>query len=241
MNINEMEYKSKTERKLLYRNIYKNHEYFILSLGTHPCAYVKLVNPNLKHIVNHLESPHGGITFNDIKLNIGDEIINGNIIGWDYAHAGDYMGYYMEFEDIDLDGRNRKYSTIEIIKDCENVIDELTVFLEINNESTEKIILDYIKENNLCLFTKDTILSWAEQGEKMLNNLQKKEIEFRVIDNKTGREVGDKAIREICKDTNLIEMDIDQFAITEDGHLILLDDCGNSTYVDMNRFTVEIR
>ena len=54
---------------------------------------------------------------------------------------------------------------------------------------------------------------------------------FKVIDKGTGREVsGDKLVK-IAKSGGLMDMDIDQFAITEDGHIILLDDCGKYAYV----------
>ena len=60
---------------------------------------------------------------------------------------------------------------------------------------------------------------------------------FKVIDKELQEEVSklDKIIQ-IAKASGLIETDIDQFAITEDGHLVLLDECGHFCYVDDSHF-----
>jgi len=63
---------------------------------------------------------------------------------------------------------------------------------------------------------------------------------FTVIDKETGREVSERVITEIAKNGGLMEFDIDQFAVTEDGSLILLDDCGNFTYCVQDAFQIRI-
>ena len=62
---------------------------------------------------------------------------------------------------------------------------------------------------------------------------------FHVIDNKTGREPDCEKIT-LKEDwaKHLIYCDIDEFAITESGTLILLDDCGNCAWPPPERFTV---
>ncbi len=62
---------------------------------------------------------------------------------------------------------------------------------------------------------------------------------FKVIDTETGKEPTSKVIGNIAKNGGLMEMDIDQFYVGEDGSLVLADDCGNITYCDTNRFKVE--
>ena len=60
---------------------------------------------------------------------------------------------------------------------------------------------------------------------------------FTVIDNKTGKKPN---FENICHEKwtrHLLKDDIDQFAVTEDGHLILMDDCGNLVYCPDGRFT----
>ena len=64
---------------------------------------------------------------------------------------------------------------------------------------------------------------------------------FTVIDNKTGcyPDVEKLALTEDWA-KHLIPCDIDTFALTEDGSLILLDDCGNCAYCPNDRFTVKL-
>ena len=67
------------------------------------------------------------------------------------------------------------------------------------------------------------------------------QIEFSVIDNRTGKYPDCETIaltEEWAK--HLIYCDIDCFAITEDGNLILIDDCNNIAYPPADRFTVII-
>lgn len=63
---------------------------------------------------------------------------------------------------------------------------------------------------------------------------------FKIIDRKTGKEPTQRVIDNIARKSNLMVFDIDQFAICEDGQIILLDDCGNIAYCDMERFKVEM-
>lgn len=63
---------------------------------------------------------------------------------------------------------------------------------------------------------------------------------FRVIDNKTGKAPTDRVITNIARKNGLLEFDIDCFAITEDGFLLLIDDCGNIAYCDYKRFSIEL-
>lgn len=61
---------------------------------------------------------------------------------------------------------------------------------------------------------------------------------FKVIDNKTKKAPN---LNKICYEkwaNHLGKYDIDQFAITEDGYLILIDDCDNLVYCPDGRFTI---
>ena len=61
-------------------------------------------------------------------------------------------------------------------------------------------------------------------------------MKFKVIDITTGREVSADVIDKIAKEYGLMEMDIDEFSINEDGNLLLSDDCGKSAYVDAEKY-----
>ena len=63
---------------------------------------------------------------------------------------------------------------------------------------------------------------------------------FKVIDTLTGKEPTDRVINDIAKKGGLIIADIDQFFVGEDGQIVLVDDCGNITYCDMERFKVVV-
>ncbi len=85
-------------------------------------------------------------------------------------------------------------------------------------------------------------LKWASKEEVRMLNCQCKEAysdikKFKIIDKNTGKEPTTKVILELARSGNLIETDIDQFAVCEDGQVILLDDCGNMVYCDRERFT----
>ena len=130
MKPKEMIYKTGRTVELLYNDIYKNYHYYILSLGTHPTAYVELTK-NHKYFnkdymdIDEIEC-HGGLTYSNSKLKIGiNRIMEGNwFIGWDYAHYDDYSGYNIKYNLIIYDN-GKKWSTKEIIEECKNVIDQL--------------------------------------------------------------------------------------------------------------------
>lgn len=114
----EMVYSKEHKRELLDRGIYNNHEYFVISFGTHPCAYIKLNGENRKFADGVI--CHGGVTYNEPYLKLSeDETLQGDFIGWDYAHCGDFLGFDEEWCGGD------KYTTQEIVYDCQRVIDEL--------------------------------------------------------------------------------------------------------------------
>ena len=89
----------------------------IVHRGNHPCAYVIIPD---EHFIVESEvrdyydverecgmHVHGGLTY-----------MNGNTIGWDYAHAGDFTYYAPSPND-------HKYTREEIMEDIERAIEEL--------------------------------------------------------------------------------------------------------------------
>lgn len=62
---------------------------------------------------------HGGLTYGSNNHNTVTELRdNGYFIGWDYGHYGDYMSFSPFLND-------KKWTTMEIINECFNVIDQL--------------------------------------------------------------------------------------------------------------------
>ena len=102
---------------------YKNFDYYVLNLKTHPTAYVDVTNSPLNGCDEDIDiSCHGGITYLESILNTVDK--KGWFIGWDYAHYGDYMDY----GDTSLNNmfsNDKKWTTEEIVEECKNVIDQI--------------------------------------------------------------------------------------------------------------------
>lgn len=115
--------------EILATGTYKNFKYYVVSYGTHPCAYVDVSNTSLANKDYHENDIdcHGGLTYGrDYLSAVGTERANGKwYIGWDYDHYGDYtsnpyinmFGIYRECE--------KRWTTEEIVAECKNVINQI--------------------------------------------------------------------------------------------------------------------
>lgn len=62
-----------------------------------------------------------------------------------------------------------------------------------------------------------------------------------ITDKKTGEYPDVWSIARRCKwAKHLVYCDIEGFALTEEGHLVLMDECGNVAYCPSDRFDVKI-
>lgn len=135
MKIKPMIYQKDRKIELLYQDNYKGYNYYILNLGTHPTAYIEIPKGHLLYEMDYNEiydkgyyiDVHGGLTYSENKL-MGIES-NNWFIGWDYAHAWDYMGYYEEMKEWGLhsfeNNNDKKWTTEEIIEECKNAIEQI--------------------------------------------------------------------------------------------------------------------
>lgn len=117
----EMEYKWQGETKVLLDGYFSAYHFIIASIGgSHPCAYIELEksHPLYKKHYDFSDSPldempvHGGVTYTEEYLRVAN-IYNSWIIGWDYAHLGDYYSvpeYCKEYEYND-----HKWTVLEIL------------------------------------------------------------------------------------------------------------------------------
>ena len=155
MKIKEMEYGKESRTELLCKDKYKNYNYYVLNLGTHPTAYIEIPKEDKLYRKSHFEiyeigcdiDVHGGLTYSSNEL-MGIKSENW-FIGWDYAHIDDYCGYEETMpESIRTYGK--KWTTEEIIEECKNAIDQIIDFesKEILEEpkKIEKIPLPSIDE-----------------------------------------------------------------------------------------------
>lgn len=93
--------------------------YYILTMGGYPCAYIEIPKEHELFGKHYNDSVYykydgcvnGGFTFSSNHLNCVCEQDNKNrwFIGWDYAHAGDYVYYNKKMY---LDGK--KWTVHEI-------------------------------------------------------------------------------------------------------------------------------
>lgn len=110
---------------LLYKDNYKGYNFYIVSYGAYPCTYIGIPKGNKYYGVSFSEvkdlNVHGGLTYSGVLLPHDERFTDYWYIGWDYAHAGDYVGYLDDKFMIDY----HKYSTEELINDCIVGIDDL--------------------------------------------------------------------------------------------------------------------
>ena len=105
---------------------YKGLDYYVLNLGTHPCAYIDVTETllNGKEYGDIDVKCHGGLTYLRNYLTTVDK--HGWFIGWDYAHCCDFVGYELEMP-IDIRTNGKKWTTVEIVNECKQVIDQITI------------------------------------------------------------------------------------------------------------------
>lgn len=121
----EMEYKTLLNKKpeLLYNGEYGGYEYYITSMGSHPCAYI-IIEPDdilFGKSEEELNIPvHGGITYTATFLS--DWVTDKWVIGWDYWHYGDYDGITGPLLE-NMDVKYKKWTTLEIKNEVIEAID----------------------------------------------------------------------------------------------------------------------
>lgn len=123
--------------ELLSSGEFKGYNYYVLSQGTHPCGYVEIPSESGFFNVDYDDIPvdcHGGLTYGRGYLTgVAEEAENRYFIGWDYAHFGDYMGYYSTWE---LSGAI--HYTDEIVRECKNVIAQLIELEDVSDNNVGK-------------------------------------------------------------------------------------------------------
>lgn len=114
---------------------YKGFQYWIISLGTHPCAYVEIPKGHKYFGKPYDEIPldcHGGVTYSESDLvfheyspkyhcEVKTTIEDTWIIGWDYAHSGDYYASYVGGSWMG----DKKWRTEDIFNEIKYVVNQL--------------------------------------------------------------------------------------------------------------------
>lgn len=133
----EMIYEAKCTHELLKAGNCNGFNYYIMSLGTHPTAYVEIPKNHIHYKQNFDEfvdiDVHGGITYSSDCLNIGNITLHGWFIGWDYAHFDDYYGFD-ELYSREFRTGGKKWTVSEIHAHVVEVCKQLK---ELNNKKDE--------------------------------------------------------------------------------------------------------
>lgn len=132
----EMEYlPERIEPLILHKGEINGYKFKIISLGTHPVAYVCIPKDHPargKHYDKIQIECHGGLTFSNSGKNYVADSKNEWWIGWDYHHYNDYSGIYSNFESWPLHYlQSIKYSTEIILAEVEDVIEQLEVLYNV--------------------------------------------------------------------------------------------------------------
>ncbi len=121
-------YNKRLDKPIILENdFYKDYEYYIITLGSHPCCYVLLPKGHKYHGYFYNDIPiscHYGLTYSEDTL-LKDNVIDNDewVIGWDYAHYGDFISYDVMF--VEGDGYGHKYTLDELRDDVYEVINQL--------------------------------------------------------------------------------------------------------------------
>lgn len=103
--------------------------YYILNLGTHPTAYIKIPENHKFYNKGYDEidlAVHGGLTYSKNELPVStNQKIEGWFIGWDYAHCEDYAGYEERVPKQFRVG-GKKWTTEEIFKEVKEACYQLS-------------------------------------------------------------------------------------------------------------------
>lgn len=128
----EMVYTIKDTKEVLYNGDYRGYNFYIVSYGIHPCAYIEIPKDHRWYGKDYDDEElekincHGGLTYADnLSHVLGKEAIRRWFIGWDYAHAGDFEGYYLDSGWGKSFQNDKKWTTQEIYEEVEKVIDQI--------------------------------------------------------------------------------------------------------------------
>ncbi len=124
-------YNRNRECYVVDKGTYKDIDYVIKSIGSHPTAYVNVQNTQQNIDIIDNMSPIM-ITYESKEIGwLPGLDPHKEWLGWDYGHAGDYLCFRTEEDDIS----GHKYTYEEVMKDVKAVI-------EIINENEEKMLKD---------------------------------------------------------------------------------------------------
>ena len=119
--------------------------FYICSInGTHPTAYLRIPRGKPLHgagydYADEFIKVHYGFTYASDNLLGVENDDEAWFLGWDYAHYGDFAGYYLRYPDDYLATHNHRWTTDEIIGECEKACDEMADLWRIDDVKEAKL------------------------------------------------------------------------------------------------------
>lgn len=108
--------------EVLMKGNFKGFDFFILNLGMHPTAYIRIPKDHSWYQKDYGSldlDVHGGLTFSDSDFRFNPIVVPDSWwIGWDYGHAGDYAGYAPQIE-------GKKWTTEEVFEEVKEAIHKI--------------------------------------------------------------------------------------------------------------------
>lgn len=153
----EMVYKAgPRDITVLARGVCEGLQFKVISLGSHPCAYIGVPLTDFLAGSSYNDIPidvHGGFTFAREGDSSGNYLDSGYFwFGWDYGHAGDYAPSY-GFTKFGESPEDKKWSTDEILDEVWSACYDFKALQRLS----EHIILQWtkrFKEHDISQLTK---------------------------------------------------------------------------------------
>lgn len=121
--LSEMEYTdiecAHETHKVLAKGTYKGHDVIAVSLGSHPCCYIRINEDEKcygKDYNDIMIDCHGGLTFSDSIEKEHPFFTKGYWVGWDFAHLGDAFSTLFN---------GKHWTTYELIEELREAVDSL--------------------------------------------------------------------------------------------------------------------
>lgn len=113
-------YNKEREVKLVGSGEWKGYKFHIVTVGTHPDAYIELSKKEIKRPWERILEVHGGVTYQEKSCHYSFPEMNGKaLVGWDYAHCDDY--YFSTLGE----GNGKKWTSDEIVDECVSAIEQI--------------------------------------------------------------------------------------------------------------------
>lgn len=144
INMKEMVYSKEGKTELLFSKEFGDFHVAVINVrGSHPCGYVKVPDDIWNAVskgwdgekpkyyaFDGLFDVHGGFTYCGEYGHPGgpNDLPDGNWVGWDYAHYGDYTAFDIGFSQ----NPNKKWTTLEIVDEALDVCNQMIEYRKEN-------------------------------------------------------------------------------------------------------------